>query len=560
MRKIFAFIALAILSLPSGKISAQISPDHYLINLTDKNDSPYSLDNPEAFLSEKAIQRRQKYHIPYAENDLPINPAYIDSIKALGLQVVNVSKWFNSLTVYSTDTLLIDSLERISFVKSVGLNKKTKTTRTSEEIKQATGIKANEHTEIDSTDYYLYGDAFRQIEMLQGNLLHKEGYRGENMFIAVLDAGFYKVNELPAFDSIRANKQIIGVYDFVDRDTIVYDASSHGMQVLSTMAANMPGLMVGTAPKANYLLLRTEQTASEYIIEEHNWVAAAEYADSLGVDMITTSLGYNNFDDDTQSHTYEDMDGNTAMITIAADLAASKGILVVSSAGNEGFSAWKYIAAPADADSVLSIGAVTPDEDIAYFSSLGPTYDRRIKPDVCAMGMPAVVSGSNGNVSASSGTSFSGPIMAGMVACLWQAHPELNNMQIIDAVKQSADRYNQPDTIYGYGIPDFYAAHIYLNTSSSIDESIENMLNIFPNPFKEYFNIELFVRNIDLPYNSKIEVYNLAGKKVLETSISSKLNNYSVTKVDETENLSRGIYIVRLTANDIVLQKKILKL
>jgi len=560
MRKIFAFIALAILSLPLGKISAQISPDHYLINLTDKNDSPYSLDNPEAFLSEKAIQRRQKYHIPYAENDLPVNPAYLDSIKALGLQVVNVSKWFNSLTVYSTDTLLIDTLDKISFIKSVGLNKKEKAIRTNEDIKRATGIKAKENTEIDSTDYYFYGDAFRQIEMLQGNQLHKEGYRGENMFIAVLDAGFYKVNELPAFDSIRANNQIVGVYDFVDRDTIVYDASSHGMQVLSTMAANMPGLMVGTAPKANYLLLRTEQTASEYIIEEHNWVAAAEYADSLGVDMITTSLGYNNFDDDTQSHTYEDMDGNTAMITIAADLAASKGILVVSSAGNEGFSAWKYIAAPADADSVLSIGAVTPEEDIAFFSSLGPTYDRRIKPDVCAMGMPAVVSGNNGNVSASSGTSFSGPIMAGMVACLWQAHPELNNMQIIDAVKRSADRYSQPDTIFGYGIPDFYAAHIYLNTTGSIDESIENLINIFPNPFKEYFNIEFFVRNIDLPYNSKVEIYNLAGKKVLETSISSKLNNYSVTKVDETENLSRGIYIVRLTANDIVLQKKILKL
>ena len=560
MRKIFTFIVITFIGMSSVDILAQVSPNHYLINLTDKNNSPYSLDKPEAFLSKRAILRRQKYHIPYSENDLPVNPTYIDSIKALGLQVVNISKWFNSLTIYSKDTLLIDSLDKISFIKSVGLNKKMKTIRTSEEIKPATEIKAKEHTKIDSTDYYFYGDAFRQIEMLQGNLLHKEGYRGENMFIAVLDAGFYKVDELPAFDSIRANNQIIGVYDFVDKDTIVYDASSHGMQVLSTMAANMPGLMVGTAPKASYLLLRTEQTASEYIIEEHNWVAAAEYADSLGVDMITTSLGYNNFDDNSQSHTYKDMDGNTAMITIAADLAASKGILVVSSAGNEGFSAWKYIAAPADADSILSIGAVTPEEDIAFFSSLGPTYDRRIKPDVCAMGMPATVSGSNGSISASNGTSFSGPIMAGMVACLWQAHPELNNMQIIDAVKRSANRYSQPDTIYGYGIPNFYAAHIYLNTSGSINESIDNLLNIFPNPFKEYFNIELFVRNINLPYNSKVEIYNLAGKKVLETSISSKLNNYSVTKVNETENLSRGIYIVRLTANDIVLQKKVLKL
>ena len=560
MRKIFAFFLLAFLSLSINNSFAQISPGHYLINLSDKKDSPYSLEKPEAFLSKKAILRRQKYHIAYSENDLPVNPSYIDSLKSLGLKVVNVSKWFNSLTVYSTDTLLIDTLHKISFVKSVGINKRTKIIKANDQTKPNTGIKTEEINETDSADYYFYGDAFRQIEMLHGNLLHKEGYRGEGMFIAVIDAGFYKVNELPAFDSIRANNQIVGVYDFVDRDTVVYDASSHGMQVLSTMAANMPGLMVGTAPKAKYLLLRTEQTASEYIIEEHNWVVAAEYADSLGVDMITTSLGYNNFNDTTQSHTYRDMDGNTAMITIAADLAASKGILVVSSAGNEGFSAWKYIAAPADADSILSVGAVTPDENIAYFSSLGPTYDRRIKPDVCAMGMPAVVSDSNGNVSASSGTSFSGPIMAGMVACLWQAHPELNNMQIIDAVKRSADRYSQPDTIYGYGIPDFYAAHTYLNTSGSIDESIENLLHIFPNPFKEYFNVEFWARNIDLPYNSKIELYNLQGKKVFESPTNSRLNNYSVTKVDEAENLSRGIYIVRLTANDIVLQKKILKL
>ncbi|RLD76420.1 MAG: hypothetical protein DRJ10_13610, partial [Bacteroidetes bacterium] len=401
MEKSLRLIIVTILLSVLGNLTAQVSPDHYLINLADKDNTPYSLDNPEAFLSEKAIQRRQKYKIPFTENDLPVNPTYIDSLKNLGLKIVNVSKWFNSLTVYSKDSFLLDTLNKISFVKSVGLNKES-TIKDKETNKLNVPIRAEKSTSYDSSDYSFYGNSFRQIEMLNGNLLHNEGYKGEGMFIAVLDAGFFRVNELPAFDSIRINNQIVGVFDFVDRDTIVYDASSHGMQVLSTMAGNIPGQLVGTAPKANYLLLRTEQTASEYIIEEHNWVVAAEYADSLGVDMINTSLGYNDFDDNSQDHTYADMDGNTAMISIGADIAASKGILVVTSAGNDGASAWKYINAPADADSVLCIGAVTPEEDIAYFSSRGPTSDQRIKPDVCAMGMPSVVSGNNGNVSISS--------------------------------------------------------------------------------------------------------------------------------------------------------------
>jgi len=559
MKKISSLIIIIAITIISGQLSAQVSPDHYLINLADKNNTPYSLDNPESFLSERAILRRQRYKIPYSENDLPVNPAYLDSLKVLGLKIVNVSKWFNSLTVYSKDTLLLDTLDKISFVKSVGLSSSLKNLK-EEESKLSIPIEKKENNNFDSSDYYFYGDSFRQIEMLEGHNLHKAGYKGEGMLIAVLDAGFYKVDELPAFDSIRQNNQIVGVYDFVDRDDMVYDAASHGMQVLSTMAGNIPNQLVGTAPKAKYLLLRTEQAATEYIIEEHNWVVAAEYADSLGVDVINSSLGYNDFDDTLQNHTYADMDGNTALISIGADIAASKGILVVTSAGNEGFSDWKYISAPADADSVLSIGAVTPEESIAYFSSRGPTVDNRIKPDVCAMGMPSVVSGTNGSVSTSSGTSFSGPIIAGMVACLWQAHPELNNMQIIDAVKRSANRYSQPDTIYGYGIPDFYAAHIYLNTIGSIDESVEHLLNVFPNPFKDYFNVVFFAQNIEIPYNSKLEIYDLQGKIVMETPINSQLNNYSVTKIDQVENLTRGIYIVRLIANETVLFKKVLKL
>ncbi|MCF6242105.1 MAG: S8 family peptidase, partial [Bacteroidales bacterium] len=324
--------------------------------------------------------------------------------------------------------------------------------------------------------------------------------------------------------------------------------------------ANIPGELVGTAPKADFLLLRTEQVASEYIIEEHNWAVAAEYADSLGADIISTSLGYNNFDDTTQSHTYRDMDGNTTLISVAADLASKKGILVVSSAGNEGFSQWKYISAPADADSVLTVGAVTEDENIAFFSSRGPTFDKRIKPDVCAQGMPAVVIAANGAVSASSGTSFSAPIVTGAVTCLWQAHPELSNMQIIDAIKRSADRYSQPDTVFGYGIPDFYAAHIYLNAMGKIDENTGNLLNVFPNPFKNTLNIAFYSKNINFPYDTKIEVFDVQGKKVIDASVNDVDENYNLVVIENVEKLSKGVYIVRYTAKDIVLQTKILKL
>ncbi len=549
---IFSFLQFSLL--------AQISPNHYLVNFTDKDNSPYSLEHPEQYLTKRAIDRRIKYNITYDETDLPVNQNYIDSLKALGLEIINVSKWFNSVSVYTKDTLLIDTLDEISFIKSVGLSKK-KIQKIQKDLRSAnTQIKYEQALDFDSSGYDYYGNGFRQIEMLNAHYLHQAGYRGEGMLVAILDAGFYKVDELAAFDSIRSNNQILGVYDFVDKDTSVYDAATHGMMVLSTIAANIPGEFVGTAPKANFLLLRTEQVASEYIIEEHNWAVAAEYADSLGADIINTSLGYNNFDDTTQSHTYSDMDGNTALISIAADLAAKKGILVVSSAGNEGFSQWKYISAPADADSVLTVGAVTEDENIAFFSSRGPTFDQRIKPDVCAQGMPAIVIAANGTVTASSGTSFSAPIITGALTCLWQAHPELNNIQIMDAIKQSADRYSQPDTIFGYGIPDFYAAHLYLNSMGQIDENTENLLNVFPNPFKNILNIAFYSKNIEIPYNSKLEVFEEKKKKVIDAYVDDVENNYSLMVINNVEKLSKGVYIVRFTAKDVVLQTKVVKL
>ena len=537
---------------------AQISPNHYLVNLTDKKHSSYSIDKPGEFLSERALTRRTKAGIKIVENDLPVSKYYLDSLESLGLKIVNVSKWMNSVSVFTTDVNLIDTLERLSFVRSIGLEKNKSDIPVVNSNKKSP-VKQYGLKKTDSTYIEKYGNSFKQIQIHNGHLMHNEGYFGQGIHIAILDAGFYKVDELPAFERLRSNNQILGVRDFVDGDNEVYDSDSHGMKVLSTMAGFIPGQLLGTAPKASYWLLRSEQAANEYIIEEHNWVAAAEFADSVGVDMINSSLGYSDFDDPTTSHTYADLDGNTTLITRAADVAASKGILVVTSAGNEGFSKWKYISAPADADSILSIGAVLPDGRRAYFSSFGPTSDQRIKPDICAIGLPSVVSGTNGLVSSSSGTSFSAPTMAGLIACLWQAHPELTNMQIIDIVKRSASQFSAPDSSLGYGIPDIYAAHIYLKSSGAIQKQLKGSINVFPNPFKNEFHVQFQSQKINIPYDMKIEMFDIQGRKMIDDFQPEVKNNFKITSYSQFNNLSSGLYLLRLTADNIVLQKKVMK-
>jgi subtilisin family serine protease len=459
---------LAIWTLLVCQIIAQISPNHYLVNLKDKKESKYSINKPEEFLSKRAIDRRIRYKIPIDEKDIPVNQKYIIELKALGLKIHNISRWTNSVVVYTEDTLLIESLPgKLSFVKSVGFQKISKN-QNPKNLLQKSPVNQFGIQSIDSVIALKYGQSFNQIKMHNGHLMHQDGFQGQGMHVAILDGGFYKVNVLPAFDSLRTHKQILGVRDFVKDTVSIFNASDHGMKVLSTMAGNIPGQLIGTAPKAKYWLIRTEHTATEYMIEEFNWVVGAEFADSVGVDVINSSLGYNVFDDKINSHAYIDMDGNSAISSIGADIAASKGMLIVVSAGNEGADQWKYITSPADADSVLTVGGVMQDGRLAYFSSRGPTSDSRIKPDVCAIGLSPAVSGTSGNVSFSSGTSFSSPIMAGLVTILWQAHPELSNMEIIEIVRRCSSMYNKPDNSFGYGIPDIYAAHMYLKSTGSV--------------------------------------------------------------------------------------------
>jgi subtilisin family serine protease len=451
-------IILTMLIAFIGVINAQtIAPDTYVIKFKDKNNNGYSIDHPEAFLSQRAIDRRVKYKIAVTEEDLPVTQAYLDTIKTLGLEIYAVSKWMNLAVVHTGDTSLIKKVKSLDFVYN-GLEKRNYNKRTKLEKAKKVEIESvsDEETVID------YGQGKNQIKMLNVHNLHNRGYLGEGIVMAILDAGFYNVDSLEGFKSIRDNQQILGIKDFVERDGDVYEDASHGMQVLSTIAANIPGKLVGSAPKAKFWLLRSEDERSEYIVEEYYWVSAAEFADSVGADIIHSSLGYNDFDDRINSHSYQDMNGDIAPASIAADISAKKGILVVTSAGNEGNDAWKFITSPADADSVITVGAVNGAGKLSDFSSRGPTPDGRIKPDAMAQGSFIWVLGRRSGTEISFGTSFSAPLLAGAVACLWQANPEFSNIDIIKAVQFAGSRYLSPDSEFGYGITDFEKADQYL--------------------------------------------------------------------------------------------------
>ncbi|NOX85603.1 MAG: S8 family serine peptidase [Chlorobi bacterium] len=426
MNKIKLTIFVFILAV--FQVTAQIAPDKYYIQFTDKNNSPYSIDKPEEFLTGRAIQRREKQDIPIMENDIPVNPQYLQGVADIGVELLNATRWLNGVTIYTTDTSKISQIKALPYVEGVMLlqskgtgRKKAFFENESIENKIPAGAASESPRSTDELDY---GEAWFQINQINGIPLHNAGFKGEGMVIAVLDGGFVGAQTNPVFDSMWANNQVLGTKDFVNPGGSVFTESSHGKSVLSTMAANYPGLMIGTAPKASYWLLHTEDVKTENVIEEYNWMSGAEFADSVGADIINSSLSYVDFDMPEWDHTYDDLDGNTAVSTIAADIAASKGILVCNSAGNSGGGSFPWNGAPADADSVISVGAVGYNNQRAGFSSIGPTVDGRIRPVVMALGANTVVAVGNDTVGTGSGTSFSSPIIAGMNACLWQANPE----------------------------------------------------------------------------------------------------------------------------------------
>lgn len=545
------------ISLFAVFLSKGFSQTKYWVQFTDKKGTPFSVSSPAAYLSTQSILRRTNQGIAIDSTDLPVNSTYINGVLGTGVvTLINRSKWFNAITIQTTDPAALAAIPALPYVKNLQPVERIKGTYEVEENSFSQTTNTDFRTKISQLLPYPYGPSYNQAAMIGVGCLHNMGFNGKGKVIAVLDAGFQDVNILSAFDSLWANGQILGTWDFVNNEPGVFEDHWHGMMVLSTMGGYLPDSIVGTAPKANYWLLRTEEAATEYIIEEDNWVAGAEFADSVGADVLNTSLGYTTFDSTSQNHTYSDMDGNTTRISIGNDIAAAKGMFVVCSAGNSGGGAWFYIGAPADADSVLAVGAVNAAGIVSSFSSRGPSYDGRVKPNVAAQGEGATVASLAGGILNASGTSFSSPITAGAVACLWQANPAMTNMQLFNAIQQSADLFSSPDSLKGYGIPNFCAANTTLSGLAPVHYDVTNLLSIFPNPFIGSFEINFYS---SLKQKIIIRLSDVIGKKIYEHGFSCEKNTSYKFRVDELEHLSKGIYFLNIRTPDNLFTKKIVK-
>ncbi len=519
----------------------------YLVQLTDKDNNDYSIDEPELFLSQRAIDRRAAMGISIDETDLPISSQYVQGVEDLGVNIANKLKWINSLIVNSNEDLQTQ-IEALTFVETVTVMNtpswaagQQKAFFDQEKLKleaPQTGKNMLEVSEID------YGAADNQIKMMNGHVLHDEGYTGEGMVIAVLDAGFKQVDVMDVFKPLFDNNQILSTRDVIRPQENVFSSTSHyhGSAVLSTMAANVPGVMVGTAPDAHYHLIVTEDQYAETLLEEYWWIDGAEYADSVGADVINSSLGYSLFDYSADDHSYDQMDGETTAITKGSSMAMNKGILVVTSAGNSGDASWYYITAPADGKDAFTIGAVDQDGNSASFSSHGPTFDGRVKPDVVAHGQNvayAVPDGFGGMISYGNGTSFSSPIIAGMSACFWQANPQLSNFDVKENIILSADKVDKPDGNYGYGLPDFEKAMNALAVPEIHSE--DDLFVIFPNPINKYNYMKMKYMG-DSTVDVEIAIYNQIGSCIA----TQKTNFRSGQLFEFNGELASGVYFVNI--------------
>jgi len=423
----------------------------FRVYLKDKGVAANAIETPEAFLSAEAIARRNKRFIEVTASDVPISPVYVDAILSTGCQLVTQSKWMSTLVVECADSMLIEQVKRLPMVDSVacvwiGTDRLNADICTDDKSLLAPSVEK-------LPDEYGYGQ--QQIEMLNGIQLHNLGRRGQGMRVAVIDAGFHHADRIKAFASLN----LLGTHNIVFPGGNVFCGSEHGTEVLSCLASNLPGWMIGTAPEASYLLIKSEDMRAEFPVEEDFWAAAIEYADSVGVDVVTTSVGYYEFDIPKANYSHSDLDGKTAFISCVASKAASKGILIFCCAGNEGNLPWEKVSFPGDVADILTVGAVTQDMERCAFSSTGFTADLRVKPDVVALGQGVAVIDAQGDVRRVNGTSYSTPIVAGLGICLWQSLHWLSNTEIIELIRQTASQANRPDVEKGYGVPDFLKAY-----------------------------------------------------------------------------------------------------
>lgn len=520
------FILLAFL-WSCGLTYAQDTDEDAWVFFNAKNNVVNAIENPISILTQRAIDRKNRHGISIDMRDVPVDEDYISEIKnTIGLTVFAKSKWFNAIHVRGNvadiyDLLDLEFVNHIDFANKA-LNRMSQIHPTKDKFEF-------EDTQVNIT----YGTTQNQIDMIKLNGLHSLDYTGDGIIIGVLDAGFPNVNTMGAFQYLRDAGKLLGGYDFVDRTENVYDysGSAHGTKVLSAMAGNIENQYVGAAPDASYYVFRTEDVGSENPVEESYWVEALERADSLGVDIINSSLGYKGYDNPNYSYSAGDLNGNTTYITKGASIASEKGMLIVNSAGNSGTSG---IIAPADAESVLAIGAVDIDGFYANFSSQGSAIQPTQKPDVVARGVATYVIDSNNNIVQNNGTSFSAPIMTGAIACLWLALPNLSALEIMQMVRESASKYNNPNNFLGYGIPNLQLA---LDTALSVPSLKNNAFRVLSNPVQNKLNF-IFPNDI---YHINLDVYNVLGEKVF-TALVNK--NETV----DLDYLASGVYLVKLSS------------
>ncbi len=501
------------------------------VYLNAKPNASAFFSNPLSELSQRSLDRRTTQNIALDIHDAPMHQSYIDQIEAAtGIEIKAKSKWFNALHVQGS-LENINALSALSFVERLDFaDRSLNVGGRPHEIKKHKNAKKA----LKSLAFFNYGSSENQIQMLNGHLLHQSDFTGAGKIIAVMDGGFPGVNTASPFARLRDNNLILGGYDYVNRNADFYTGISHGTMVLSTMGGFKDGELVGTAPDASYYLFITEDGNNEWPLELSLWVEAAEEADRLGVDIITTSLGYTEFDNPNYNFTYEDMNGTSTYISKGVDMAFSRGIISVNSAGNSGNDDWQYISAPADALHALAIGAVDANGNYASFSSQGPSFDGRVKPDVAAQGRQSVLANPNGSISTANGTSFSGPIIAGMVACLWQALPNRTNEEIVQFIKQSSSLFATPNVELGYGIPDFNLA--LNNALLTVDTRTENKFLVFPNPFQDNITVS-FPTAFD---SAEVSIYNTLGQLMLQQKVSNQNATFNLNQ------LSSGMYIYRI--------------
>jgi hypothetical protein len=527
MKKIYFLFVLGVVNLGFAQI------EDAWVYFNNKPSAATFLANPLTMLTQRALDRRIAQNISLDATDVPVEQSYITQIAAAnGITVMAKSRWMNALHIRGTQTN-IQALTNLSFVNHVTFANHS--LNPGGRISQNNKISAV-NKQFETQVIYNYGGAQNQIEMLNGHLLHQQNYTGQGKVIAVLDSGFLGVNTALPFQNLITNNQILGGYNFPDQNNNYFFRHNHGSNVLSTMGAFAEGQLVGTAPNAQYYLFITEDINSENPVEESYWVEAAELADYYGADVINSSLGYFGYDNPNYSHQYDDMTGNKTFSSKGANMAFNKGIVVVISAGNSGATSEPHIGTPADAIGALTIGAVNSVEQYATFSSIGPSYDGRVKPDVCAKGLGTTVCSPSGTIYNSSGTSFSSPVIAGMVATFWSAVPSLTAQQVVQFIKQSSDNYNNPTIQKGYGIPDFQSALTSALNMEIIAPEDPKYFTVYPNPTQDL----MFLNLENASEKGTIEIINNLGQKVAEKEFEGSYNAFI-----DLEDLPKGIYYYR---------------